>query len=123
MSALRRCGAALLALLLALALAGCERRDHQVRYEVSGSAARMRVSYQNETGGGEQLDVRGVWTKSITVETWEYVSVTVVNATGAGGVGCRLYVDGRLVERASSSGGYTVARCDTLAGAEATPTR
>ncbi|NJN17666.1 MAG: hypothetical protein HC822_16020 [Oscillochloris sp.] len=117
----RLSGLTILVLLLVL-LSSCERRSHEVRYVVTGTATRIGVTYVNASGGQEQRDVTTGWDTRFTVETWERVVLTVFNKSTAGTVGCKLYVDGRLVQEAESEGGFTFARCAALAGAEPTPT-
>jgi len=106
-----------------LLLSACERRVHTVRYEVSGTAERIAISYQNDTGATEQRDVRGVWQLTLQVETGEYVGVSAFNPTLEGTVSCRVLVDGIVMQRATSEGGFKTASCGGLAGlTNATPT-
>ncbi len=108
-----------LALLL---LAGCEQRTHTIRYEVSGTARTIAVSYVNRTGATEQRDVAGSWSTQHSSTTWSHVAVTAFNPTDKGTVSCKLYVDGKLIQQATSAGGFKWAHCGTLAGIGATPT-
>lgn len=110
-------------LLAVVLLAGCERREHKVRYEVRGTAADIAISYRNATGATEQRDVRAGWVMEFSVLTGSYVGVTAFNKTGGGTVICRLLVDGVVVQKAESVGGYKLVGCDQLAGLTApTPT-
>lgn len=112
----------LLALVLSL-LTGCERRTHTVRYEVGGNAAQVALTYRNASGASEQRDDQPPWSIEFAAETGAYLAVTAFNKTNSGTVSCKLYVDGRLVQEASSEGGYKLARCSALAGLEPpTPT-
>lgn len=109
-----------LALAGALFLAGCEARSHTVTYQVGGSAPTVAVSYVNATGATEQRDVRGGWSASFTATTWAHVRVTAFNPTPGGSVSCRLYVDGVLVQAATSEGAWKLASCGALAGVTGT---
>jgi predicted small secreted protein len=120
MRVLRLCAALFCAALL---LSACETRMHRVRYEVDGTAETIAVSYINETGATEQRDVHGPWSAEYELDTWSFVGVSAFNATFEGTVACRLYVDGMLIQRADSEGGFKLASCNTLAGVEnTTPT-
>jgi|GEM_PF-4330853 len=101
---------------LLLLLTACETRAHSVRYQISGSAKKIAISYINGTGATEQRDVSSGWATTYNVKTWQYVGVTVFNATLDGSVTCRLYVDGVLIQHAESVGGLKWASCGGLAG-------
>jgi hypothetical protein len=109
-------------LLLALLLSGCDREMHSVRYEISGTPSTVSLSYENATGGSEQRDVHPPWTLSFQTLTWEHIGITVFNPNFSGSVTCRLYVDGRLIQEATSEGGFKWATCDGLAGVTNEPT-
>jgi hypothetical protein len=110
-------------LLLLLLVGGCAPESHTVTYQVEGSAAKIAISYVNETGATEQRDLAGPWSASFTTTTWRYVGVSVFNPTLEGSVTCRLYVDSVLIQEATSTGAWKVASCGALAGVRAaTPT-
>lgn len=109
---------------LLLLLTACEQETHTIRYEVSGSTSNAHLSYKNESGGTEQIEVIPPWSMDFTAQTWTHVAITAFNGRPSGTVSCRLFFDGELVQEAESVGGYKWAHCGGLAGIvgeEATP--
>jgi hypothetical protein len=106
-----------------LMLAACQKTEHRVRYEVSGTAATVRLTYRNATGGDEQqTDVQLPWNMEFTAETLEWLHVRVTNTTTSGTVSCQILIDGEVFKQAESSGALTFASCSGLLPVEATPT-
>lgn len=101
--------------LIGLLLGGCAQTTHAVRYEVSGSASPIAISYINATGATEQRNVSGRWSVQYQVKTWTYISVSAFNPTPAGTIRCRVYVDGLLLQAGESIGGYKWVGCGGLA--------
>lgn len=88
----------------------------QVIYQVSTSSRSHPISltYENQSGNSEQLDTttrNGEWTKSLRLEPGDFMYVSVQNDQDSGTVECKILVDGRVVERAKSSGSYVIATC------------
>lgn len=113
-------------LLLVLLISGCTVESHTVTYEVQGSAATIAISYSNASGATEQRDISANWSTSFTTTTWQHVHITAFNPTLSESVTCRLFVDGVLIQEASSTGTWKLASCGTLAGvtaATSTPQR
>lgn len=79
-------------------------KDFEVRYEVTGSATTVDVTYQNEDGGTSQVsDVSLPW------------SVTFTGAQNQGEIGtvtCTIYQDGEQFKQSTSSGAYVIASAD-----------
>ncbi|MEM8533892.1 MAG: MmpS family transport accessory protein, partial [Chloroflexota bacterium] len=90
---------------LVLLLTACDQETHTIRYEVSGSTSNAHLSYQNESGGTEQVEVIPPWSMDFTAQTWSHVAITAFNGRASGTVSCRLFFDGELVQEAESVGG------------------
>jgi hypothetical protein len=106
-----------------LALTACQKTTHTVRYEVEGTAARVRVTYRNATGAlEERTDVTLPWQYEFSAETLDPLTVRVFNPTEAGTVSCRILIDGEVFQEAESSGRLTTASCSGLLPLDPTPT-
>jgi len=113
----------LLGLLAALALTACEETTHTVRYEVSGTARDVRVTYRNASGATEeQAGVPLPWSLEFTAETLDLLHVHAFNATLSGTVSCRVLIDDEVFKEATSTGAWTTASCGGLLFIDPTPT-
>lgn len=101
----------LIALLL---LAACEVRTVNVRYEVSGTAATINVTYRNATGAVEQRDVQGSWSYELQTKQGQLVTLRVTNRTASGTVACRVLVDGVVLKEGESEGAWKFVDCSGL---------
>jgi hypothetical protein len=103
-----------LVLALLLLVAGCQAiglggGSHQVKYEVTGTATIVDVTYQNENGDASQLSKRLVpWSTTVTVGSGGFAYVSAQNAGESGDVTCTIYVDGTQKESNTSSGAFTI---------------
>ena len=85
-------------------------RTHDVRYEVTGSAQAVDITYTNESGGTSQLsDVSVPWSVSFTGDALDLVSVMAQNKGEAGSVTTTIYRDGESWKTSTSEGAYVVA--------------
>jgi hypothetical protein len=103
-------------------LAGCAKTPHTVRYEVGGTAGTLALTYRNATGGTEQRDVAPPWSAEFQTQGVTPVSITAFNKTREGRVTCRVLVDGKVIQEATSEGGFKLVRCNGLAGVLKAPT-
>lgn len=88
-------------------------KDHDVKYEVTGSASTVDVTYTNEDGGTSQLsDVTLPWSVSFTGDTLDFVYVSAQNQGETGTVTATIYRDGEQFKSSTSSGAYVIASAD-----------
>jgi uncharacterized lipoprotein YajG len=105
----------LLSLLCALLLlAACEVKTVNVRYEVSGTAATIGVTYRNATGAVEQRDVQGSWSYDFQAKQGALVTLRAANKTTVGTVRCRVLIDGVVFKEAESEGAWKFVDCSGL---------
>ncbi len=100
-----------LLLLAWLLLAGCEAKTVNVRYEVSGTAAIIAVTYRNATGALEQRDIQGPWSYELQAQQGTILTLRAVNKTAEGTVKCRVLIDGQVFKEGESSGPFKIVDC------------
>ncbi len=92
---------------------------YQVRYTVTGSTNAVMLTYANATGATEQkkqsnkgamFDARP-WMLSFMAPVGQVLYIIVQNSDDHGSVSCEISVNGRVIQKAQSEGGYTVATC------------
>ncbi len=85
-------------------------KDHDVKYEVTGSAQSVDITYQNEDGGTSQVSDASVpWSYTFTGETLNFVYVSAQNNGETGTVTVTIYKDGEQFKSSTSSGAYVIA--------------
>lgn len=94
---------------------GASSAPRSVTYEVSGTATRASLTYQNASGGTEQADVSVPWKKTISVKAGTFLYLSVQNNTSSGSITCKIMVDKKQFKISTSSGAYKIASCDGLA--------
>lgn len=94
-----------------LLLAGCQVKTVSVRYEVSGTAATIAVTYRNATGAIEQRDIRGTWSYDLQAQQGTILTLRAVNKTAEGTVKCRMLIDGQVFKEGESSGPFKIVDC------------
>jgi hypothetical protein len=92
---------------------------HHVTYVIDshelGSANPVRIpvslTYQNETGGTEQNDHATPWTLELSLRSgsFAYVSAQKADSFATVTLTARIYIDGKMVQEASSDSPYGVA--------------
>lgn len=84
-----------------------------VIYNVDGldGATRASLTYTNEQGGTEQVEVTLPWRKALSVPRGQFVYVSAQNKDAAGGVSCDIRVDMQLFKHSESRGAYVIASC------------
>jgi hypothetical protein len=90
----------------------------RVLYEVKGSdgARSASLTYENNQGGTEQMDVDLPWRKSFTFGYGDFVYISAQNDQDYGTIICRILVDNEEWKKSSSSGAYVIASCSGSAG-------
>jgi hypothetical protein len=83
-------------------------QSYQVEYKVS--CIECDCSYTNATGGTDQVDeIRGVWTKQVTVQGDDFIHLSAQNADTKMPVTVYIKVNGILVEEETSEGRFAIA--------------
>ena len=88
----------------------------RVTYRVTGNASRASLTYENEQGGTEQIEVRIPWNESMTVKRGAFLYLSAQNEGERGSVTCEIWVDNVKWKESTSSGAYVIATCNGLAG-------
>ena len=83
-----------------------------VTYRVTGSSARVSLTYATATGT-EQTTASTPWEYSLgEVPSGTFLYVSTQDDTGGGSVTCSITVSGTEISRNTSSGAYSIATCD-----------
>lgn len=81
-----------------------------VRYEVTGSADAVDITYENLNGGISQVsDMPLPWSITITGNPGDYVYLSAHNTGDQGSITVTIYDDGDVFRRATSEGGHVTA--------------
>jgi hypothetical protein len=93
-------------------------REVVIVYEVTGDVPSADITY---TVAGETVETHTEtvttlpWTKEATVKGLFKEGLVRITAGAEGGnVGCRITMDGKEIEKATASGPYATADCDSL---------
>ncbi len=86
----------------------------QVKYVVSGSAPSAMITYNNEQGGTEQVDVTLPFTKEMTVDPGAVLSI-VAQSGGSGTLTCEIWINEKQTKTSSSNAQYGVVTCTDFA--------
>lgn len=95
------------------------KKDHQITYEVAGTAGSANnISYGI---GGNMSQANGTklpWTKqAASADSFLILSLTAQSAGSSGTITCKVTVDGKVIAENSSEGQYAVVSCSgTSAG-------
>ena len=85
---------------------------HTVKYEVTGSATSIDLTYNLDSDDASQENGRAVpWSKSFSADEGNFLYVSAQNGGESGNVTCTIYVDGVAAKTNTSTGGYTIATC------------
>jgi hypothetical protein len=95
-------------MLLVIFTSGCVSTTYDVEYEVTGSAARVFITYQNEDGGTSQDEAFVPWWYSFNGNSGDLVYVSAQNQDEIGSVTVTIYRDGEIFKTSTSSGGYVI---------------
>ena len=88
--------------------------DVQVKYVVTGSATSASVTYFNEQGGMEQVDMNIPWEKAMKVPSGSALSLVAQNS-GSGSITCEIWENGEKKKTSTSTAQYGVVTCTDFA--------
>lgn len=81
-----------------------------LRYEVTGSAELVNITYENLNGGISQLSAIPLpWSVTLSADPGDYVYLSAYNRGESGSVTVTIYEDGSVFKRASSEGAHVTA--------------
>ncbi|MCK5785717.1 MAG: hypothetical protein KAH54_04055 [Candidatus Sabulitectum sp.] len=81
-----------------------------VRYEVTGSAETVNITYENGSGGISQLTgISLPWSHKFSADPDDYVYLFAQNQGETGSITVTIYSDGDVFKRATSEGAFVVA--------------
>lgn len=86
--------------------------EPEVVYRLSGTASTASVTLQNGSGGTEQGDVKIPFEHKVRAPSGEFLYLSAQIDEYGGSLTCEIYVDGRLVQTATSTGEHRIATCD-----------
>ena len=93
-----------------LILGGCGFSGEGVEYEVTGSASKVDVTYENEDGGtSQESDVSVPWSYSFKGYSGDFVYISAQNQGETGSVTVTIYKNGSVFKTSTSSGAYVIA--------------
>jgi hypothetical protein len=94
---------------------------YEITYRVE-KAARASVTYRNAQDNTEQKDIviypNRPWQVSYTMEYGDFAYISAQNDDNYGGVTCKILVNGKVWQEASSEGAYVIAKCSGSVGRE-----
>jgi hypothetical protein len=102
----------LLLFLLIFSACGLFETDNSVsvKYDVTGSAQTVFITYENQDGGTSQRDdVELPWSTSFQSEKGAFVYISAQNLDDTGDVTVTIFRDGKNFKSSSSSGAYVIA--------------
>jgi hypothetical protein len=82
----------------------------EVRYEVSGTAQSVDITYENNNGGISQLTgIPLPWSITFSGDPGDYVYLAATNRGETGSITVTIHRNGKVFKRASSEGAYVTA--------------
>jgi len=91
-------------------LLGSGSSEKEIKYVISGNASSALITYFNETGGTEQINVNIPFEKILSVESGAALSLVAQN-NGSGSITCEIWVDGEQTKTSTSTAQYGVVTC------------
>lgn len=89
---------------------------HVVVYRIRGSAPRALITYSTPSGQEQENGAAVPWKKAIKTHGVDTATISAQNQAASGTITCEITVDGKLVKRSTSSGGYAIATCTATIG-------
>lgn len=83
-----------------------------VRYEITGTAKRVSVTYSNAEGGTEQGDYKVPFSRTFAMRQGDFAYISAQNGGKSGTVTCQIFFNGVVVKTSTSQGAYKIASCD-----------
>ena len=81
-----------------------------VRYEVTGSAETVNITYENDSGGISQVtNVPLPWSITFSGDLEDYVYLSAQNQGETGSVTVTIFKNGDVFKRATSEGSFVIA--------------
>jgi len=93
--------------IVALALASCEKKGNNVKYEVT--CAECSLTYSNSSDNTEQGSTTNGWEYGFDAEPGHFLYISAQNKRSSGTVTVKILVNGKVKEESSSSGAYVIA--------------
>ncbi|MDL4821013.1 MmpS family transport accessory protein [Actinomadura opuntiae] len=94
---------------------------HTVTYQLGGTAKKGDITYSTPSGQEQQNGAKLPWKKTFTAGKAAMLDVSVQNTAmtssgdlAGGTITCKIYLDGKLVKQAKSSGQAAIASCDHM---------
>lgn len=89
--------------------------SYSIKYEVTGTASTVSVTYENEDGGTSQYSDRSVpWSHSFTAHPGDFVYISAQNQGDSGSVTTTIYKDSSIWKTSTSSGAYVIATASDM---------
>ena len=93
-----------------LSLSSCDLFKHDIKYEVTGSAPSVSLTYENSSGGTSQTTGTPLpWTYTFSGKPGDFLYVSAQNDGASGSVTATIYENGSVVQTSTSSGAYVIA--------------
>jgi len=87
----------------------------QVTYVVEGTATKANVNYSKDGGSQEQVaDVTLPFEKILEVKYGTPLVIIAQNLNDSGTITCRILVDGKEIQSATSEGGFVAVSCSGM---------
>lgn len=89
---------------------------YTVTYRIEGTASGALITYSNDQGGTEQLNVALPWSKSYKMERGDFASLVAQSDSYGQSIACIIEVNGKELKRSTSSGDFVVVTCNAWLG-------
>ena len=98
-----------------LIISSCDIFDLDIKYEVTGTADTVNITYKNEDGGTSQANgVSMPWTYLFKAQPGDSVYLSAQNNGESGTVTVTIYKDGSEFKKSSSTGAFCIATASGL---------
>jgi Mycobacterium membrane protein len=95
----------------------------EVVYEVEGTAKAVDITYETPSGTAQQSGLKVPLSRNggsergitLTMSRGDFVYISAQNKGPSGAVTCKISVDGVVISKVTSTGGYTIAQCSSTA--------
>lgn len=100
-----------------LILSSCSLFKHDIKYEVTGTAASVSLTYENASGGTSQTSGTALpWVYTFSAKSGDFLYVSAQNDGATGSVTAAVYENDSVVQTSTSSGAYVIATASGSAG-------
>lgn len=96
--------------IIILASSGSTLTGNKAKYVVTGSAASAMITYFNEQGGTEQVDVSLPFEKELSIKPGSFLSLVAQNGD-TGSITCEIWINGEKTKTSTSTAQYGVVTC------------